>query len=164
MGWAFGVAALADMAMEFELHLGGLIFFLFNVLAIGVFMRNRREALSGPQSWLVGLVLIFTPVIAYFLPSDEAIRVNLGLYALSLGGMASSAWASNFPRYRVGAGAMLFLISDFLIFAQLGPLSGERWPEIMVWPIYYLGQFLICTGVIQTLRKRDPELSLVGYS
>ena len=34
-------------------------------------------------------------------------------------------------------------------------------PQVMVWPIYYLGQFLIATGVAQTLRKRDPELRLV---
>lgn len=164
MGWAFGAAALADIAIEFDLYLGGLIFVLFNALAIGVFMRNRREALSGPQSWLVGLVLILTPVIAYFLVVDEGLRWNATLYALSLGGMVSAAWASNFPRYRVGAGAMLVLLSQLVILARIGPLAGVDWPDIMVWPIYYLGQFLICTGVIQTLRKRDPELRLVGYS
>lgn len=111
MGWAFGAAGLADMAVEIDYAIAGWIFFLYHVLAMGVYLRNRREKLSGPQSWLVGLVLILTPIIAYFMPSDEAIRFNTGLYALVLGGMASAAWASNFPRYRVGAGAMLFQIS-----------------------------------------------------
>jgi hypothetical protein len=31
----------------------------------------------------------------------------------------------------------------------------------MAWPIYYLGQLLIATGIVQTLRKRDPELRVV---
>ena len=74
---------------------------------------------------------------------------------------AASAWASAFPRYRVGAGAVLFLVSDLLLFAELGPLQGSIVPQIMVWPLYYLGQFLIATGIAQTLRKRDPELRVV---
>lgn len=161
LGWALGAAALGDMAMEWDHRIGGLLFFLFHVLAMGVFLRNRRPEVTGTQSWVVGLTLIFTPVIAWLLPADRDAAWEVGLYGLVLGGMASSAWASNFPRYRVGAGAMLFVASDLLIFAEMGPLRGHFLPEYMVWPIYYLGIFLICTGVIQTLRKRDPELRVV---
>ena len=57
---------------------------------------------------------------------------------------------------------MLFLASDFLLFAEMGPLAGSIVPQVLVWPVYYLGMFLICTGVIQTLRKRDPELRVVS--
>ncbi len=159
--WALGAAALGDMAIEVDRQVGALLFFLFHVLALGVFLRHRREQLAPTQSWVVGLVLILTPVIAFFLPADREIAWQVGLYALALGGMASGAWASNFPRYRVGAGAMLFLVSDLLIFAEMGPLQGHFLPQYMVWPIYYLGMFLICTGVVQTLRKRDPELRVV---
>ncbi|GAA0279285.1 hypothetical protein GCM10009127_20500 [Alteraurantiacibacter aestuarii] len=161
LAWALGAAALGDMAIELDRTIGGWLFFLFHILALGVFLRNRRDQLSGPQSWVVGLTLILTPVIAWFMPADRNMAWEVGLYALALGGMASGAWASNFPRYRVGAGAMLFLASDFLLFAEMGPLAGSDIPRIMVWPIYYLGMFLICTGVIQTLRKRDPELRVV---
>ncbi len=160
--WALGAAALADMAIEIDLQIGALLFFLFHVLALGVFLKHRREALKPTQSWLVGLTLILTPVIAYLLPADRDTAWQVALYALALGGMASAAWASNFPRYRVGAGAMLFLASDMLIFAEMGPLEGHFLPEYMVWPLYYLGMFLITTGVIQTLRKRDPELRVVS--
>lgn len=158
---ALGAAALGDMAIEWERTIGGWLFFLFHVLALGVFLRNRRDHLSGPQSWVVGLTLILTPVIAFFMPVDRDMAWEVGLYGLALGAMASGAWASNFSRYRVGAGAMLFLISDFLLFAEMGPLAGSMVPQYLVWPIYYLGMFLICTGVIQTLRKRDPELRVV---
>ena len=161
LGWALGAASLGDMAIKWDTRIGGLLFFLFHVLAMGVFLRNRREALTGTQSWLVGVMLLLTPVIALLLPADRDAAWEVGLYGLALGGMASSAWASKFPRYRVGAGAMLFLASDLLLFAEMGPLKDHFLPEYMVWPIYYLGMFLISTGVVQTLRKRDPELRVV---
>ena len=159
--WALACAALGDIALDWDFRIGGSFFFLFHVLAIGIFLRNKRDSISGTQSWVVGLTLILTPLLCWLLPADRDLAWQVGLYGLALGGMASSAWASNFPRYRVGAGAMLFLISDLLIFAGMGPLRGHFLVEYMVWPIYYLGMFLICTGIIQTLRKRDPELKVV---
>ncbi len=156
--WALGAAALGDMAMEIDRTIGGLLFFLFHVLAMGVFLRHRRPALKGLHSWLAGLTLILTPVVAWFLTGSGEVV----FYALALGAMAASAWASNFPRYRVGGGALLFVVSDVLIFAEMGPLAGHFLPRYMVWPTYYLGVLLIATGVVQTLRKRDPELRLVG--
>ena len=69
------------------------------------------------------------------------------------------AWISDFPRYRVGTGALLFVVSDLLIFARLGPLEGSAIPEWLIWPLYYFGQFLICTGVIQSLRHKDPRVA-----
>lgn len=162
LAWAFGAAALGDMATEVDRRIGALLFFLYHVLALGVYLRNRRPELKGTQSWVVGLTLILTPIIAFLLPADRNLAWEVALYALALGAMASGAWASNFPRYRVGAGAMLFLLSDLLLFAEMGPLGGSFLPRYFAWPIYYLGQFLICTGVIQTLRKRQPELRVVS--
>ena len=163
MAWAFGAASLGDMALEiaFDRSIGGLLFFTYHVMAMAVYLRNRRPVLSPTQKGAVAAMLLLTPVIAWFMPADRAQAPNLALYALALGAMAASAWASVFPRYRVGAGAALFLLSDLLIFAELGPLQGSIVPQVMIWPIYYLGQFLIATGVAQTLRKRDPELRLV---
>ena len=106
-------------------------------------------------------LLLLTPTIAWFMPADRAEAPSVALYALALGAMAASAWASVFPRYRVGAGAALFLLSDLLLFAEMGPLQGHIVPQVMVWPVYYLGQLLIAVGVAQTLRKRDPELRIV---
>ena len=57
---------------------------------------------------------------------------------------------------------MLFAASDLLIFAGMGPLATSEIPHVFIWPTYYLGQFLICTGVVQTLRKRDPELKIIS--
>lgn len=163
LAWAFGAAALGDMALEIEFDrtISGLLFFAYHVMALGVYLRNRRPALTPTQKAAVAALLVLTPVIAWFMPADRAQAPNLALYALALGAMAAGAWASVFPRYRVGAGAVLFLLSDLMLFAELGPLQGNVVPEILVWPIYYLGQLLIAIGVAQTLRKRDPELRIV---
>jgi uncharacterized membrane protein YhhN len=107
-------------------------------------------------------MLLLTPLLGWLLPADRGEALNVALYALALGAMAASAWASVFPRYRVGAGAALFLVSDIMLFAEMGPLQGHIVPQILVWPVYYLGQLLIATGVALTLRKRDPELKLVS--
>ena len=163
LAWAFGAASLGDMALEIETDrlIGGLLFFAYHVMAMGVYLRNRRPRLARSQKTAVVTMLLLTPAIAWFLPADRAEAANIGIYALALGAMAASAWASVFPRYRVGAGAVLFLLSDLLLFAEMGPLQGSIVSAVLVWPIYYLGQLLIAVGVAQSLRKRDPELRIV---
>jgi uncharacterized membrane protein YhhN len=161
MAWAFGAATLGDMAIEIDRTIGGLLFFLYHVLALGVYLRNRRPVLTASQKWAVVAMLLLTPLIAWFMPAERAQAPSVALYALALGAMAAGAWASVFPRYRVGSGAALFLLSDLLLFAEMGPLQGSIVPQILAWPIYYLGQLLIAVGVAQTLRKRDPELRIV---
>jgi len=164
LAWAFGAAALGDMALEIETDrlIGGLLFFAYHVMAMGVYLRNRRPQLAPSQKAAAAAMLLLTPAIAWLLPADRGQAANVALYALALGAMAASAWASVFPRYRVGAGAALFLLSDLLLFAEMGPLRGHIVPQILVWPVYYLGQLLIATGVAQALRKRDPELRIVA--
>jgi hypothetical protein len=161
MAAAFVAASLGDMAIELDRTVGGLLFFAYQVMALGVYLRNRRPVLTPSQKWAVAAMLLLSPVIAWFMPADRALAPNLAIYALALGAMAGGAWASVFPRYRVGAGAALFLASDLLLFAEMGPLEGSLVPRVMVWPLYYLGQLLIAVGVAQTLRKRDPELRIV---
>lgn len=161
LGWALGAAALGDMGIEVQFEIGGLLFFLYHVLAMGVFLKHRRGPLKGADSWIAGMLVVVTPLAAWLLPYDREMAWQVGLYALALGGMAASAWASTFPRPQVGAGGMLFVVSDLLIFAEMGPLSGSVVPEYMVWPIYYLGVLLITTGVLVSLHKRDPQLRVV---
>ena len=163
MAWAFGAAALGDMALEvtYDRTIGGLLFFAYHVMALGVYLRNRRLTLTPTQKAAVVAMLVLTPIIAWLMPADRSQAPNLALYALALGAMAAGAWASVFPRYRVGAGAVLFLLSDLMIFAEMGPLQGSVVPQVLVWPVYYLGQLLIAVGVAQTMRKREPELRIV---
>ena len=51
-----------------------------------------------------------------------------------------------------GIGALLFLVSDLIIFAKMGPLPDSFLAGLAVWVPYYLGQLLICVGVVGALR------------
>jgi uncharacterized membrane protein YhhN len=87
------------------------------------------------------------------LPSDRAGAPAVALYALGLAAMAAFAWLSRFPRYRVGIGALMFVVSDLLIFARSGPLHGQEWVGYAIWTLYFGGQLLIVLGVTRTLEK-----------
>jgi uncharacterized membrane protein YhhN len=149
-------AALGDMAIEFDLGAGALLFFVYHLIAISLYLRHPREQATATQKAAAVAMLLLTPVLAWLLPADRALAWTTGVYGLALGGMAACAWMSAFPRYRVGVGAALFLASDVLLLAGRGPLMGHPLPDALVWPLYYLGQFLIAVGVVQTLRRRSP--------
>ena len=148
---AFG--ALGDVALEISFLVGGGLFAIGHLIAIALYLRNRRGGPTSSQQ-LAGLaLLVATPVIAgmmtYPLPNWQ---VATG-YSFLVGAMAAGAWTSRFSRYRVGAGAVMFVVSDLLIFArEAGHITAEvgSW---LIWPLYYGGQFLIATGVVQTIRK-----------
>jgi hypothetical protein len=147
------LCATADMVLELDLLIGGAIFGLAHVVAIGLYLRNPREKVA-PSQILAGAALLFlTPAIAgsivFPLPNWAAATV----YSALVGAMAAAAWTSRFPRYRVGVGAVMFVMSDLLIFsreAEVVPALVAAW---LIWPLYYFGQFLIAVGVVQTLRK-----------
>jgi uncharacterized membrane protein YhhN len=145
-----GFGALGDVLIELWLEVGAAAFLVGHLIAIHLYWRHRRTVLSLSQK-LAGLaLLILTPLIGWRIAGSPLVAI----YALGLGAMAAAAWTSSFPRYRVGIGAVLFVASDLLIFARLGPMAASPLPGLLIWPLYYFGQFLICTGVIGELRKR----------
>jgi len=149
---AFG--ALGDVLLELSMTVGAAAFLIGHLIAIHLYWRHRRHSLSASQK-LLGLVLLVTiPLISYLLPADRSAAPGIALYATGLGAMTAAAWTSSFPRYRVGIGAVMFAVSDLFIFARLGPLATSALPGLLIWPLYYFGQFLICTGVIGELRSR----------
>ena len=148
------VAAVRDVMFQVDLAVSALIFFVYHMLAMSLYLRHPREHTTATQKATALAMLLLTPVLAWLLPADRAIAPPLGLYGLALGGMASCAWMSAFPRYRVGIGAALVLASSLLVIAGIGPLMGQQ--LALAWPLYYVGQLLITVGVVQTLRRRNP--------
>ncbi len=149
---AFGAAG--DMVIEISLEAGAASFFVGHVIAIALYARHRRTSLTPAQKATAVALLLGTPLIAFLLPADRSAAPGVALYALALGGMAAAAWSSAFPRYRVGLGAVLFVVSDLLIFSRMGPLRASPLPDLLIWPLYYLGQLLICTGAVGFLRGK----------
>ena len=151
---AFG--ALGDVLIELDIVWGALAFLAGHLVAIQIYWHHRRVSLSASQIALALTLLVLVPLIAFQLPADRTGAPGVALYAFGLAAMAASAWTSSFPRYRVGLGAIMFVISDLLIFARMGVLAGSVVPGLLIWPLYYFGQFLICTGVVGELRYRPP--------
>ena len=148
------LGAAGDMAIEISLEAGAACFFVGHIIAIALYARHRRASLTPSQKATAVALLLGTPLIAFLLPTDRSAAPGVALYALALGGMAAAAWSSAFPRYRVGLGAVLFVASDLLIFARMGPLSASPLPGLLIWPLYYLGQLMICTGAVSYLRGK----------
>lgn len=145
-------AGIGVVAVELDQYIGILVLILAYALGIGLFVKYRRANMVPTQKVAAVSLLFLTPLICWRLPFDRADSVMLAIYGLSLGAMAATAWASRFPRYRVGAGALLQVFASIVSIATAGPLYAATWPDYVVWSAFYLGHFLVCTGTIQTLR------------
>lgn len=146
--------ALGDGLIELSMIAGAVAFAAGHLVAIWLYFRHRRVGPSFSQKLLAIAIFVLTPIIAYGLPPTAEEGIQVAAYSVILAAMAAMAWSSNFPRYRVGTGAVLFVISDLLIFARLGPLAGSQMTSIAIWYLYYFGVLMIAVGVAQTLVKR----------
>lgn len=148
--------AIGDGLLELDMIWGAIAFAIGHVIAIYLFLRHRRVHPVLSQKLLAVAVFVLAPPIAYFLPTDRAMGMQAAVYTLFVAGMAATAWNSNFPRYRVGMGAMAFVASDLLIFARMGALANSGWVSYAIWVLYYGGVMMIAVGVVTTLVKRGP--------
>ena len=148
------LCSLADMVLELSLVVGGAIFALAHFVAIALYLRNRRERPTRSQNLFAVALLILTPAIAGLLTFPMPNWQMATIYSLVVAAMAAAAWTSSFPRYRVGLGAVMFVVSDLVIFAREAGSVPEAIASPLIWLLYYGGQFLIATGVVQTIRKR----------
>lgn len=149
-----GLYALGDGLIELSMVAGAVAFAAGHLVAVWLYFRHRRVRPVFSQKLLAIAIFMMTPVIAYGLPPTAEEGIQVAAYSVILAAMAAMAWSSNFPRYRVGTGAVLFVVSDLLIFARLGPLKASQLTSIAIWYLYYFGVFLIATGIAQTLVKR----------
>lgn len=143
------LGALGDALLDLFFEVGAGFFLAGHLVAVAFYLQHRRSERSSTQMAAGGALLVGTPLISWLLTHDPLVL----LYSAGLAAMAAMAWISRFPRYRVGLGAVLFVISDLLIFSRIGLPGMKPAADLLVWPIYYCGQFLIATGIIQTLRS-----------
>jgi uncharacterized membrane protein YhhN len=147
---AFGAAG--DVLLESSGRTAGALAFLAGHLtAVALYLRNARTGLR-PGEIAFGLALVPAIVIAAFLlPPDRAAAGPVALYATGLALMTATAWLSRFPRTLTAAGAMMFAVSDLLIFLRTGRPALDILPVgLAVWGLYFAGQALICLGVTRT--------------
>lgn len=146
---AFG--ALGDVLLDIRFEAGVAAFAVGHLVAIGLYWRNRRAAPTPSQIGVAAALPLFGVAMPFLLLGGGGAQfVGLTVYSLLLTLMASLAWLSRFPRYRTGVGALLFVLSDTLIAARMGPLADRAWIGYAVWFTYYAGQLLIFLGVSST--------------
>lgn len=150
---AFGAAGDVLLGAA-GMTVGAAAFLVGHLIAIWLYAKNPRPATTLSQRILPIVLVPATVAIAWMLPADRAGAAPVALYALGLAAMAAFAWLSRFPRYWVGIGALMFVVSDLLIFARSGPLEDQAWVGYGVWTLYFGGQLLIVLGVTRTLEKR----------
>ncbi|QLC24199.1 lysoplasmalogenase [Parasphingopyxis algicola] len=135
---------------------GGMAFMAGHLIAITLFFRNRRSETTLSQKLLAVLLVPVVIWLSWTFPADRGMASGVALYATPLAFMAALAWISRFSRYLTGIGALLFVVSDLLIFARMGPLASSLVPGLLIWPLYFTGQAMIAIGVVKTLAGRDP--------
>lgn len=150
-GWTItailALGAAGDVLLDsVGLTEGGAVFFIGHLLALVFYLRHRRADATGWGAVAGGSAA--GAALAYVFARDPGVA----LYCAVVCAMAILAEQSRFPR-RVALGAGLFVISDLLIFARLGPLEDHFLPKLLVWPLYFAGQALIAHGVVTTLAK-----------
>ena len=151
------LAAFADIVLEISFLFGAAVFALSHLVAIALYWRNRRASLRASQKQAAIAILLLVPAIAALLAWPQANWHLATLYAATLAMMSASAWISRFPRYRVGVGTLLFVASDLIIIAGEAGRFDPTAAEWMVWPLYYVGQLMIATGVVQALRNEAAK-------
>ena len=134
---------------------GAAAFATGHLIAIILYLRNRRPSLTSSQRLLAWVLVPLALLIAWGLTRGAEAGL-MGAAIAYTGGvaiMAATAWISRFPRYRTGIGAMAFLASDLFIFAGEGGTLSKDLTMWLVWPLYFGGQALIAWGVVSMLAK-----------
>lgn len=152
-GWllaaVMALGATGDVLLEVAFTAGAAAFALGHVVAMWLYLRNRRESgLAIPAA-----IFLFALVTPSLLLPPGADRIGFTVYASLLGAMAAAAWLSRFPRARLGA--LLFLASDMLIAWRMGWPDRPLWLGLAIWWLYYAGQLLVWLGV--TISPEAPK-------
>ncbi|PIB90454.1 lysoplasmalogenase [Caulobacter sp. FWC2] len=141
---AFGAGG--DVLLETHgLTVGAVSFLLGHVVASVLYLRHYRGGSVAP--------LVVAPAVVWASRLLSSGDNGVTAYSLFLAVMAATALMSRFPFKTVGLGALMFVVSDLLIFGRLGPLPDNLITGLAVWGLYYFGQLLICLGVAPNLTQ-----------
>lgn len=154
-GWllaaVMALGAAGDVLLEIEFGAGAAAFAAAHVVAIVLYVRNRRAGVLWHDFGWAAVLPACSTLIPALLLRGRPESVAFSLYGLLLGAMAGSAWMSRFPRRLVADGAVLFLLSDMLIAVRLGTGASAFELGLAIWLLYYVGQLLIFLGVKSSL-------------
>ena len=154
LGLALAFGALGDVLLDWSgsLFAAGLGAFLIgHLLYIGLFWTNRPKPTRlsrGETSIVLGLAVFATVMSVYLIPATGDMAPAVAIYMGAITGMVVSAVVLQLPERWLMVGALLFLISDTILAVSKfrSPVPGRA---LLVWPTYYIGQFLIALGYLR---------------
>ncbi|MGB3710527.1 MAG: lysoplasmalogenase [Erythrobacter sp.] len=145
------VTALAAMTVDLYFQIGWLLFALAWLIASGLFLRNLMPRSSINRRVVALVLLVGTPLAAWFLTGAASATI----YACAPALMAATGWSSRFARRHVGAGVVALVLSDLLTFSEGSAFDTGDLPDFLAWPLFYAGLLMVATGVVQSLRAED---------
>ena len=161
---ALALGAAGDFAIVYQLQLGAAFFALGHICAMLLYARFPDHGLTATQKRMILLLIPASIGLGMSFAPDIISALSVGFYAAMVSGMAALALRSRFPRSLTGLGAVLFLLSDFLIFVSIGPWShvsaaANAKIESLNWVLYYGGQVLITLGGVKGLSVSSTRSS-----
>jgi hypothetical protein len=143
---------IGSALMDYAPGIGLNALLLAYLIGLTMFLVHRRAVMDGGRKASALALTLGTPALCFFAAERAGVGVPLFL-GLALGGMAASAWISTFPRSRVGLGAALIVAGNVLAIAALGLEGGAI--ALAAWPLFYVGNLVLATGVTGELRMRE---------
>ncbi|MBA4045441.1 MAG: hypothetical protein C0471_13625 [Erythrobacter sp.] len=153
---ALAISAVADMLLvTVGIVAGGMGFAVAHALAILAYVGYRSPRRSPARSTIaVAFPLLMTLGNCALLWSAGK-PWAIGMFVLLSSSMAASALLSRFPIWLSGLGAMVFVLSDALFFADLALFGGSGKLGWLTWACYATGYALVARGAMHV--EADPQ-------
>ena len=125
-------------------HLSYIWFFLHNGYGVGVLAIEPWRGVGAGVAVIAGVVML-----TWLWRSIGPLRPAVAVYAAALAGMVVTALTLPMRDWPAMPGAVLFLISDALLSAELFKGVRTRWSSPAVWATYYGAQGLIAYAFLR---------------
>lgn len=154
---ALAISAVADMLLvTVGIVAGGVGFAIAHALAILGYVGYRSPRLSPARSTIaVAFPLLVTLGTCALLWSADK-PWAIGMFVLLSSSMAASALLSRFPLWLSGLGAMVFVLSDALFFADLAVFGGSGKLGWLTWACFATGYALVARGAMHVEAGSQP--------
>jgi uncharacterized membrane protein YhhN len=149
-------SAAGDVLLDVDperLFVPGLCAFLAAHIVYTILFATNRSCwrrIETPRRVLLIAVPAYVLLISVWLvPETGPLKIPVTIYIFAITAMTATALGSRFG-WRAAAGALLFMLSDSLLAIGKfnGPFPGRGY---LVWATYFAAQYLITTGVLQSL-------------
>lgn len=154
---ALAFSALGDILLTFSMTtmvLAGILAFMVTQCIYSyIFLKNGRIQKKRVAFFLPILILVM--VFSYYIwPSLGEMRTPVIGYVCLLTFMAFCSFQVKQHAILLGCGAIIFVISDFLVALDLFIIPNNTLIKFFIMFLYYLAQFLLVMGI--TSQTRTP--------